>query len=223
VLGNGSSNGIDTEFFKPTPDIYSSAQKLKKELTITDKNFVYLFIGRLVKDKGIEELVDAFALLGKKYEHIKLLLVGPFEDELDPLTEKTKHIIKSDGNILHVGFQHEVRPYLALSHALVFPSYREGFPNVPMQAGAMGLPSIVTDINGCNEIIEHAINGLIIPVKNENALCAAMEKLITDETLYLRLKVNSRKMIVDRYDQKHFWSLLFDEYQLQLKKYGIVS
>jgi len=223
VLGNGSSNGIDTEFFKPTPDIYSSAQKLKKELTITDKNFVYLFIGRLVKDKGIEELVDAFALLGKKYEHIKLLLVGPFEDELDPLAEKTKHIIKSDGNILHVGFQHEVRPYLALSHALVFPSYREGFPNVPMQAGAMGLPSIVTDINGCNEIIEHAINGLIIPVKNENALCAAMEKLITDETLYLRLKVNSRKMIVDRYDQKHFWSLLFDEYQLQLKKYGIVS
>lgn len=223
VLGNGSSNGIDTEFFKLTPVINLSAQKLKEQLAISDKNFVYLFVGRLVRDKGIEELVNAFSLLRKKYEHIKLLLVGPFEDELDPLTEKTKQIIKSDENILQVGFQHEIRPYVALSHALVFPSYREGFPNVPMQAGAMGLPSIVTDINGCNEIIEHEKNGLIIPVKNEDALYDAMERLITDETLYLRLKANARKMIVERYEQKHFWSLLFDEYQLQLKKYGLLS
>jgi glycosyltransferase involved in cell wall biosynthesis len=223
VLGNGSSNGIDTEFFKLTPDINLSAQKVKEQLVINDKNFVYLFIGRLVRDKGIEELVKAFSLLRKKYEHIRLLLVGPFEDELDPLTEKTKHLIKNDENISHLGFQQEIRPYLALSQALVFPSYREGFPNVPMQAGAAGLPSIVTDINGCNEIIEHEKNGLIIPVKDENALCDAMERLMTDETLYLRLKANARKMIVDRYEQKHFWSLLFDEYQLQLKKYGLVS
>jgi glycosyltransferase involved in cell wall biosynthesis len=223
VLGNGSSNGIDTEFFKISPEITLSAQKIKEELAIDDKNFVFLFIGRLVKDKGIDELVKAFALLRKKYDHIKLLLVGPFEDELDPLSAKTIHTIKSDKNILQVGFQPEIRPYLALGHALVFPSYREGFPNVPMQAGAAGLPSIVTDINGCNEIIEHEINGLIIPAKDEIALYGAMERLIMDEALYSRLKANARKMIVDRYEQNHLWSLLFHEYQLQLKKSGLVS
>ena len=120
-------------------------------------------------------------------------------------------------------FQRDVRPFLAISHALTFPSYREGFPNVPMQAGCFHLPSIVTNINGCNEIIEHEKNGLIIPSKSVYDLRNTMALLLQDKQLYEKMKLNARSMIVDRYDQQHFWQLLLKEYNEQLKEHQIVS
>lgn len=218
VIGNGSSNGIDTRFFKSTPTILLEAEKIKDEFSLTVDNFVFIFIGRLVKDKGIEELIQAFLLLNNIYPHIRLLLVGPFEHALDPLSDNCLQAIADNTAILTPGFKTDVRPYLAVSQALVFPSYREGFPNVPMQAGCFELPCIVTDINGCNEIIENGKNGLIIPVKDAEAIKRAMEKMLIDKLLYLHLKANAREMIVDRYEQTHFWSLLLQEYQMHLKK-----
>ena len=134
---------------------------------IKKNDFVFIFVGRLVTDKGINELVEAFNELCLQLENIKLLLVGPSEDNLDPLSEKTKLSISNHNKIISVGYQVDVRPFFAVSHLLVFPSYREGFPNVVMQSGAMGLPSRVTDINGCNEIIKADYNGVIVPVKDE--------------------------------------------------------
>ena len=212
VLGNGSSNGIDTDFFSLSEELISSANQLKKQLRISETDFVFVFIGRLVKDKGIEELVDAFTVLKTTKRGIKLLLVGPYEPELDPVSSQTRNLIDSDADIIHVGFQQDIRPYLVMSQVLTFPSYREGFPNVPMQAGCLHLPSIVTNINGCNEIVENGKNGLIIPVKDRLALQGAMESLIENRGLYFFLKENARKLIVDRYDQKHFWGLLLQEY-----------
>jgi glycosyltransferase involved in cell wall biosynthesis len=155
--------------------------------------------------------------------HIKLLLVGPYEPERDPLSEAATQTISSHPGIVRVDFQQDVRPYYLVSHALAFPSYREGFPNVPMQAGCFHLPAVVTDINGCNEIIEHEKNGLIVPAKNVAALQQAMEKLLTNEALYLTLKTNARPMIESRYEQKYFWGLLLNEYHEQLKQHEIVS
>jgi glycosyltransferase involved in cell wall biosynthesis len=126
---------------------------------------------------------------------------------------KTISAIESNPNITSVGFQADVRPYLAISDCLVFPSYREGFPNVIMQAGAMGLPSIVTNINGCNEIIEEGINGLIIPPKDSMALQNAMISLFEDKNVYKTLKNNARQMISSRYEQKLVWEALLSEYQ----------
>ena len=223
VLGNGSSNGINTRFFQPTEDLDKTASELRKKLGLTDKDFVFVFVGRLVKDKGIEELVAAFSELKKKHPHIKLLLVGPYEPELDPLAPATHEIIAKDDSIIKAGFQSDVRPYLMISQALAFPSYREGFPNVPMQAGCFNLPSIVTNINGCNEIIEDGKNGLIIPAKQVAELQQAMDKLLTNEALYLTLQANARKMIVDRYEQKYLWELLLNEYHDQLKKHATLS
>lgn len=223
VLGNGSSNGINTRFFQPGEDLEKAAADLKKKYGFTDKNFVFVFVGRLVKDKGIEELVAAFSALKVKHPHIKLLLVGPYEPELDPLAPATRKTIETDESIIHAGFQQDIRPFLMISQALAFPSYREGFPNVPMQAGCFNLPSIVTDINGCNEIVEDGKNGLIIPAKNVLELQGAMERLLTNTTLYLTLQSNARKMIVDRYEQKYLWELLLKEYHDQLKAHAIVS
>lgn len=222
VLGNGSSNGIDMEFFQADPAVLTAAAELRKCLELTESRFVFVFIGRLVKDKGIEELVEAFIQLKQNFKGIKLLLVGPYEQDLDPISAKTLENIEKNPDILHEGFQPDIRPYLAISHALTFPSYREGFPNVPMQAGCFDLPSIVTNINGCNEIVEHEKNGLIIPVKNKEALRLAMQRLIEDQVLYISMKQNARKMIMERYEQKKFWNILLEEYQTQLKQTEIV-
>ncbi|RIJ42768.1 glycosyltransferase family 4 protein [Pontibacter oryzae] len=221
VIGNGSSNGINTEFFATEALEPEKLVQLKKNVGIQPDDFVFVFIGRLVKDKGIRELVDAFKALHTKYSQAKLLLVGPLEQDLDPLPPETLQEIESNPAILSVGYQNDVRPYLAISQALAFPSYREGFPNVPMQAGCFHLPSIVTNINGCNEIIVEGENGLIIPTKNMEKLKEAMEQLLADKALYAHLQANARRMIVDRYDQQHFWGLLYQEYQEHLSKHEL--
>jgi glycosyltransferase involved in cell wall biosynthesis len=216
VIGNGSSNGINTEQFKLTPSIALKAEELAKALQLSDEHFTYIFIGRLVRDKGLEELVQSFTKLVTKYPEIRLLLVGPEEPELDPLSDECLMEIRNNHAIISVGYQTDVRPYLALSKVLVFPSYREGFPNVPMQAGCFNLPAIVTDINGCNEIIIEGENGLIIPVKDITALRNSMEKMFTDQIVYHKMVSNARKMITERYEQKLVWELILKEYKMHL-------
>ena len=213
VIANGSSNGIDTSFFNPSLFLDSEKQSLRNQISLKNDDFVFIFVGRLVSDKGINELIEAFDNISQHDKTVKLLLVGPMEPDLDPLKEKTINIINTNKNIIAVGYQSDIRPYLAISDALVFPSYREGFPNVVMQAGAMELPSIVTDINGCNEIIIEGENGVIIPAKNAIALKEKMELFITNKTLLSKLKSNARQMITSRYEQKVVWEALLAEYK----------
>jgi glycosyltransferase involved in cell wall biosynthesis len=214
VIANGSSNGIDTLFFNPL--LFSSRQKqaFRQELNIPTDDFVFLFVGRLVSDKGINELVEVFDNISKKYSHVKLLMVGSEEPDLDPLKKETLQRMAANKHIISVGYQRDVRPYFVLSDALVFPSYREGFPNVVMQAGAMGLPSIVTDINGCNEIIIEGKNGTIIPAKDTIALQKKMELFIADRALIEKLRSKARDMVTSRYEQKMVWEALLAEYNL---------
>lgn len=213
VLGNGSTNGIDTSFFNPEKYSQEAVASLKEKLEILPNDFVFIFVGRLVSDKGINELIEAFKKLNQICLHSKLVLVGPLETALDPLKPQTLEEIEHNKSIISVGYQNDVRPYFSISNALVFPSYREGFPNVVMQAGAMGLPSIVSDINGCNEIVIEKHNGLIIPVKNANAIFEAMNEMITNKILYADLKEHARKRIVDNYEQKVVWKAILEEYK----------
>ncbi len=213
VLANGNINGIDTDYFNPILYSESDRNSLKDKLKIPYSHFVYIFVGRLVKDKGINELISAFSKLSKSNDTISLLLVGPFENDLDPLSPETLQIIEKSPTIYSVGYQNDVRPYFAISDALVFPSYREGFPNVVMQAGAMGLPSIVTNINGCNEIIQSGVNGLIVQSKNEDELYKAMKHLAIDPLLYSTLKSSARNIIVEKYNRKEIWEALLKEYK----------
>jgi len=217
ILANGNVNGIDTSHFDPQVYDESLKAQLRGELGITSEDFVFIFVGRLVSDKGINELVQAFQNLklkgGISGQNAKLLLVGPLETELDPLHEDTLEAIASNAAIISVGYQEDVRPYLAVSDALAFPSYREGFPNVVMQAGAMSLPSIVTNINGCNEIIIPNKNGIIIPPKDTEALQDAMQELMQNENLYQQLKSNARNLISTRYERQKVWEALLEEYQ----------
>lgn len=213
VLANGSSNGIDTEHFSPQHFSELDNSTLRESLAIATNDFVFVFVGRLVRDKGVNEMTAAFSKLQKEIENLKLLLVGDFENDLDPVSESTLIELTNNPAIISTGFKDDVRPYFAISDALVFPSYREGFPNVVLQAGAMGLPCAVSDINGCNEIIEQKNNGLIIPVKNEIAVYEAMKLLIQDAELRLKMKGNARPMIVSRFEQKVVWAAILEEYR----------
>lgn len=218
ILAQGSSNGIDTSYFSPDSITANTTQELRKELSISVNDFVFIYVGRIVGDKGINELVLAFKMLQSNYSNLKLLLVGQVEAEFDPLKPETLTEIENNPNILSVGFQKDIRPYFSVSNGLVFPSYREGFPNAVLQAGAMGLPAIVTDINGCNEIIKEKINGLIISPKNSTDLFEAMNKLFKDKDLYQKLKSNARKLIVERFEQKEVWNELLNEYQMAIER-----
>lgn len=218
IIANGNVNGLDTYFF--SADAYSDAQleQIRNEFGIPTDAFVFVFIGRLVRDKGINELVAAFRKVSEKNQKVKLLLVGPMEEELDPLLPETVSEIEKNPHIISVGYQTDVRKFYAISNALVFPSYREGFPNVVLQAGAMGLPAIVTDISGCNEIIIENVNGTIIQPRNEKALGDAMEKMLRDPEWAALMAAKSREMIVSRYQQQVVWNALLAEYHKMLSE-----
>jgi len=213
VLGSGSSNGIDTSYFDPEQVTQAQQVALKSELSIEPKDFVFCFVGRLVKDKGVNELIDAFIQISKKHLNAKLLIVGHTEVDLDPLLPKTQHNIEFNERIIEVGFQKDIRPYLAIADLFIFPSYREGFPNVILQANAMGVPCIVSDINGCNELIKQGENGLIVPSKNSKILKEQIELLLENPNYLKASKAEIRNFIRSNFEREVFWELLLKEYK----------
>lgn len=210
VLGYGNVRGVDMERFSRRQEVEEMAKGIKKEGI-----FTFIFVGRIVGDKGINELVSAFTELHKKYENTRLLLVGRFENELDPLKAETKEKINDSLFIEYLGQKSgdDLISYYAASDCFVFPSYREGFPNTVMEAGAMGLPSIVTDINGSREIIIDGKNGVIIPSKDVEALYHAMEEMITNSDKTKEYADNAREMIASRFERGFVRKCLYDFYE----------
>lgn len=210
ILANGNINGVNLEYFNPNLFPTEDNLDLRKSLEIKENDLVFIFVGRLVRDKGINELVNVFDRLSKENSSVKLLLVGSFEENLDALKEETMYLIEYNDKIISVGYQQDVRPYFAISDVLTFPSYREGFPNVVLQAGAMNLFSIVSDISGCNEIIEDGVNGIIIPIKDTSSLYKAMKKTLVSKEEFQK----PRKIIAEKYEQSIVWNALLAEYKL---------
>jgi glycosyltransferase involved in cell wall biosynthesis len=208
VLGYGNVRGIDMDRFSRRPDILELAKSIRNEDV-----FTFLFVGRIVGDKGINELIDAFAKLHGEY-NIRLILVGSYERTLDPLLSKTQEQIDNVPDIVFVGeqFGDNLIAYYAAADCFVFPSYREGFPNTVLEAGAMGLPCTVTDINGSREIIVDGNNGIIIPPKDENALYEAMKTMVEDSVLREQMSSNARPMIESRFEQGYVRQCLYDYY-----------
>ncbi len=215
MIGNGSSNGIDVTFFSKDKVSVEEVNRIKNDYGLNEN--VFCFVGRVVRDKGICELVDAMKLVVEKCPDAQLMLVGEYERDLDPLPENVLRYIKNSKNVFVTGWVNDVRPYMLASNYFVFPSYREGFPNVILQAQALELPCVVTNINGCNEIIEHNVNGYIIRKKNIKDLCSYMIKLTDNEGLLMN-GLERRNRIKDLYSSLAIWQELYSEYQ---KLYGL--
>ena len=207
VLGYGNVRGVDMDFYSRRKEV------MEKVTQITQKCFTFLFVGRIVRDKGIDELCKAFSMLSD-LASARLLLVGDYEDTLDPISNESRAIIEHNPSVEAVGPKSgdELLAYYAAADCIVFPSYREGFPNTVMEAGAMGLPSMVTDINGSREIIVQDENGVIIPPRDSEALFEAMLRMVRDKTARTRMADNARQMIADRYEQGFVRRCLYDFY-----------
>ena len=202
VLGYGNVRGIDLNYWQPTP---------RKKTTDTQA-LRFIFVGRLVPDKGINELIQAFLQLLPRYPSSTLTLVGWFEDET-PLPEQTLQAIRETPAIRYVGRHDDVRPFYQEADCLVFPSYREGFPNVVLEAGAMGLPAVVTDINGSREIITSGENGLIVPPHDADQLLQAMLFMLENPDERIRMSICAKERIESRFDQKFVRKCLIDYYK----------
>lgn len=210
VIAQGSINGVDTEFFKNTKTL-DEKELIRDKFKIDKKDFVITFVGRIVKDKGINELIEAFINLSKKYNNLKLLLVGDYEEHLNPIKNENKILIDSLDSIITVGFQNDIRDFLSITDLFVLPSYREGLPNSLIEAGSFGIPLLATNINGCNEIIDDGITGILVEKKSAKKLEEAIDKLLEDKELYNSIKLKVRDRIIEKYEQKYFWNELKNE------------
>lgn len=209
VIWNGSVNGIDTNLFSPDA---IDADYLKTQYKFDDSHLVFGFVGRLVKDKGVNELIAAFVEVNKKYPNIRLLLVGDYEKS-DPVTDATKNLIETHEHIIFGGWQKDIRPFLKIMDIFTFPSYREGFGLSLMEAAAMNVPAISSNITGCNEIIENGYNGRLIPSKSTKELKNAMEEFVLNPQLIKQMSSVSRQYVIDKYEQKQLWDKALQAYK----------
>lgn len=206
VLGYGNVKGVDMDKFNPI-----RFPNVKKD----ESKFRFVFVGRIVGDKGINELVEAFVRLNKEYPSTQLTLVGKYEANLDPVKPETLNVIEENPCIDACGpkYGDDLLVEYMKSDCFVMPSYREGFPNTVMEAGAMGLPSVVTDINGSREIIIHGENGLIVPSKDADALYDAMKKMLLDTSTREKMAANARPLIDSRFEKSFVQGCLLKFYE----------
>jgi glycosyltransferase involved in cell wall biosynthesis len=217
VIGRGSSNGIDVEFFKRDEHLEVQGTAIRNSLGLSDSEIIFSFVGRVVKDKGIVELLDAFQAV-RKVMPCHLFVIGDFEQEPDPVPDHVLQELKRNPHITLTGFVSDIRPWLITSNIFVFPSYREGFPNVVLQAACLELPIIATNINGCNEIMEHEKTGILVPVGDAGALHEAMLKLTSDQKKRKEFGLLGREHVVKNYGQSYVWNELLNEYQAKLSE-----
>jgi glycosyltransferase involved in cell wall biosynthesis len=206
VVGFGSANGINIEWYNP----HNVVTTVRRDLKINKDDFVFIYVGRVVRDKGINELISAFQRIDNKKVH--LVLVGKEENDLNPISNETRLAIENNIYIHAVGRKTDVRPYILASNALVLPSYREGFGMVLLEANALGVPCISTDIIGCNEIINPGVNGDLIPPKDENALFNKMKEWVDNPERVQFMASHTRNIVAERYDQKKVREALLKEY-----------
>ncbi|MDA7646710.1 glycosyltransferase family 4 protein [Akkermansiaceae bacterium] len=208
-LGIGSFGGIDTKRFKPG----FKDDKLRDSLGFSPDDFVFVFVGRINSDKGINELAYAFSKLIRDIEEVKLLLVGPFEQDLNPIAAESYEFLKSNPKVKCAGLVDKPEKYLALSDVMVFPSYREGFPTVILEAAAMEVPTIGTDIVGGKDTIIDGETGVLIPSHDQEALLQKMLWTLNHRDQLEVMGKAGRKWVCDNFETKAFSKMQFEEYQ----------
>jgi glycosyltransferase involved in cell wall biosynthesis len=218
IIGKGSSNGIDLNKFSKNSLVEKEIEETKKLINYSKDNIYLLSVGRMVKDKGIEELVIAFLAVQKVNTQLKLILLGPFEDELDPLSIETKTSIKNNKDIIHVHWSDKVENFMTIVNILIHPSHREGFPNVLLQAGAMECPIICSDIDGNIDIVRHQETGLLFKVKNIEDLVEKLKFALNNNDLLLRCKEMLFSEIKEKFDRKAVHQSILNQYLSLIKE-----
>lgn len=212
VIGFGSSNGINLQRYSPGSLLPGIVDETRRAMQY-DNNLVYLLcVGRIVKDKGIDELLTAFSNLYKERSDLRLVLLGSYEDELDPISDEARMILKDHPGIIHISWSDHVEYFMHLSGMLVHPSYREGFPNVLLQAGAMGCPVICSRIEGNIDIVDDDQTGLIFEVQNALSLEEKLRFALANPGQLKEYVRKLRKKIEQQFDQRFVHESLKNKY-----------
>jgi glycosyltransferase involved in cell wall biosynthesis len=218
VIGKGSSNGIDLTRFSKIALSDEGIQKAKQVISYDPALTYILSVGRIVKDKGISELANAFASLYKENDKLRLVLVGTFEEKLDPLDEEVMRLVKTHPGIILAGWHDEVEYFMSIADILVHPSHREGFPNVVLQAGAMECPIVCSRIEGNIDIVDEDINGLIFTAKDENDLYQKLKQAIAEPATMKQRAALLRKKIEENFDRIFVQEQLRKKYEFLLAR-----
>ena len=218
VIDNGSTNGIDLKKFSRQNLNEELKNKIKESLPHLD-GLKILSVGRMVKDKGIEELVTVFERLQQEHA-LQLILVGPFETQLDPLSSETLDTIINNPAITHISWSDSIEYYMALADIFVHPSHREGFPNVILQAGAMHLPVICSNIPGNADIIQNEKTGLMFEVKNEEDLYTKLKFSIENKETTEKIAQALFEEVTQLYNRKRIHEVILQNYNRLLEKHG---
>lgn len=213
VLGEGSVAGVDLGRFDPAR--YSDERRvaLRDELGVAPTGKVILFVGRITKDKGIGELLDAFIKVVEHHPDTTLLLVGPYEHDGEALMERVRKSPAAQARVVNVGFTSEPEKYMAMADLLCLPSYREGFGTVVIEAAAMGIPSVVSNIYGLEDAVVDNVTGILVPPKDSSALALALSQMLSDDASRLEMAQRAKKRAEEQFDSVLFSGLLIDEYR----------
>jgi glycosyltransferase involved in cell wall biosynthesis len=176
-----------------------------------------LFIGRVTRDKGISELADAFSRIKATDSDAYLVVVGPTEPERDPLPAALLLALESDERIKMTGYDADPEKYLAMADLLCLPSYREGFPNVVIEAGALGVPTVGTSINGLRDAVVDGVTGMLVPPKNATALAGALASLLRNRPKRKQMGSAARERVRSLFDSRVVNRRVLEEYERLLK------
>ncbi|MBS1735206.1 MAG: glycosyltransferase family 4 protein [Bacteroidetes bacterium] len=217
VIGKGSSNGINLQKFNRQSVSEDLINLVKCQIAFSPENIYLLFVGRMVADKGITELVRSFKTLSAENAALRLVLVGPFEEHLDPLPADIYREIKENKTICHIEWSDQIAAYMATCNYFIFPSHREGFPNVLLQAGAMGIPVVCSRIPGNIDIVEDGKTGYIFKMGDENELRSCILKAMANKESTDEIAGNLLKNINDHFDRQIIWNEILKKYKMLLK------
>jgi glycosyltransferase involved in cell wall biosynthesis len=222
VLGAGSSNGLDIERFCSSPGRRARALSLREQLGIPQQALVVGFAGRVAKDKGMVELIQAFQRLAEGHERAHLLIVGAHDDS-DPIPERMAAIMQQHPRIHCAGHIDDMAAAYLCMDMLVLPTYREGFGNVLLEAGALERPVVASAVTGCVDAVEDGVTGTLVDGRDVAALARAIERYLVDEVLRARHGRAGRERVLRLFRTGEVWKNLHREYVDLMARRGVID
>jgi glycosyltransferase involved in cell wall biosynthesis len=211
-------NGVNLRRFDPDTQL-GARQELRATLGVADEDVVVGLVGRLVAEKGYREVFEAARRLRATHPHVRFVVVGPADlDKADAITRSELDRAASEGGVAFLGLRDDVeRLYLAMD-LYVLASHREGFPRSAMEAAAMGLPVVATDIRGCRQVVDHGSNGLLLPVRDPLRLAGAIGELADDPARRAAMGRAARQKALTDFDDRRQVRLTLDVYERLLRR-----
>lgn len=212
VLANGSSSGIDAETrFNPATSTPDTRFVVRNQFNIPADALVIGYVGRIVRDKGIQELAQAWATLREEVPNLHLLIVGDFEAEA-PVPPEVQETLKNDPRVHLTGFVSDMPVVYTAMDVLALPSYREGFANVLLEAAAMALPVVSTKVQGCIDAVLDGVTGTLVPARNADALCCAIRQYLVSPELRKTHGQAARERALKDFQPEPIWRAVYEAY-----------